>query len=71
MEPVIIGVAGGTGSGKTTVAKEILRRAGTPRIAFLQHDAYYKDLGNLPLAQGRCRTLTTPMRSTMSCCSHT
>jgi uridine kinase len=51
MEPVIIGVAGGTGSGKTTVAREILRRAGTPRISFLQHDAYYKDLGNLPLSQ--------------------
>jgi uridine kinase len=51
MEPVIIGVAGGTGSGKTTVAREILRRAGTSRIAFIQHDAYYKDLADLPLPQ--------------------
>jgi uridine kinase len=51
MEPVIIGVAGGTGSGKTTVAREVLQRAGTPRIAFLQHDAYYKDLTDLPIAQ--------------------
>ena len=51
MEPVVIGVAGGTGSGKTTVAREILRRAGTPRIAFIQHDAYYRDLGDLPLGQ--------------------
>ena len=60
MEPVIIGVAGGTGSGKTTVAKEILRRAGTPRIAFLQHDAYYKDLGSLPLAQRAMQNFDHP-----------
>jgi len=60
MDPVIIGVAGGTGSGKTTVAKEILRRAGTPRIAFLQHDAYYKDLGNLPLAQRAMQNFDHP-----------
>ena len=51
MEPVVIGVAGGTGSGKTTVASEILKRAGTRQISFIQHDAYYKDLGDLPLAQ--------------------
>lgn len=60
MEPVIIGVAGGTGSGKTTVAKEILRRAGTTRIAFLQHDAYYKDLASLPLPQRAMRNFDHP-----------
>jgi uridine kinase len=51
MEPVVMGVAGGTGSGKTTVAREILKRAGTEQITLIQHDAYYKDLGNLPMAQ--------------------
>jgi uridine kinase len=51
MDPVIIGVAGGTGSGKTTVAREILKRAGTEQISLIQHDAYYKDLSDLPLAQ--------------------
>lgn len=51
MQPVVIGVAGGTGSGKTTVAREILKRAGTKQISFIQHDAYYKDLSDLPLAQ--------------------
>jgi uridine kinase len=51
MEPVVIGVAGGTGSGKTTVAREILKRAGTEQITLIQHDAYYKDLGDLPMAQ--------------------
>jgi uridine kinase len=51
MQPVVIGVAGGTGSGKTTVAQEILNRAGTEQISLIQHDAYYKDLSVLPLTQ--------------------
>ncbi len=51
LTPVVIGVAGGTGSGKTTVAEQILRRAGAEWIALIQHDSYYKDLSHLPLAQ--------------------
>jgi uridine kinase len=49
--PVFIGIAGGTGSGKTTVANVILDRAGADSIAFLPHDAYYKDLSHLSKAQ--------------------
>ena len=49
--PLVIGIAGGSGSGKTTVAQEILQRVGPERIAFLQHDSYYKDLTGLPPAQ--------------------
>jgi uridine kinase len=49
--PVVIGIAGGTGSGKTTVANVILERVGADHIALLPHDAYYKDLENLPRAQ--------------------
>jgi uridine kinase len=49
--PLVIGIAGGSGSGKTTVAQQILQRVGPERIAFLQHDAYYKDLSGLPPAQ--------------------
>lgn len=60
MEPVIIGVAGGTGSGKTTVANEILRRAGTERITLIQHDAYYRDLGHLPLEQRAMQNFDHP-----------
>ena len=48
---VVIGIAGGTGSGKTTVANVILDRVGAERIAFLPHDAYYKNLDDLPRAQ--------------------
>jgi len=50
-DPLVIGIAGGSGSGKTTVAQEILRRVGSDRIAFLQHDSYYKDLSGLPPIQ--------------------
>lgn len=60
MEPVVIGVAGGTGSGKTTVAREILRRAGTEQISLIQHDAYYKDLGDLPPAQRAMQNFDHP-----------
>lgn len=49
--PLVIGIAGGSGSGKTTVAQEILNRVGASRIAYLPHDAYYKDLSGLPPAQ--------------------
>ena len=49
--PLVIGIAGGSGSGKTTVAQEILQRVGRERIAFLQHDSYYKDLTGLPPTQ--------------------
>jgi len=45
--PIVIGIAGGTGSGKTTVAQEILRRVGPDKIAYLPHDAYYKDHSHL------------------------
>lgn len=48
---MVIGIAGGSGSGKTTVAQEILNRVGSGCIAYLQQDSYYKDLTKLPPAQ--------------------
>lgn len=50
-KPVIIGVAGGTGSGKTTVSRVIRQRVGVGRIAYLQHDSYYKDNSHLSAAK--------------------
>jgi uridine kinase len=50
--PVTIGVAGGTGSGKTTVSRALLERVGAEHIAYLPHDAYYKDLPDIPRAAG-------------------
>jgi uridine kinase len=49
--PLVIAIAGGTGSGKTTVANVIIKRVGAQHIAYLPHDAYYKDLKDLPEAQ--------------------
>jgi uridine kinase len=51
MRPIVIGVAGGTGSGKTTVANEILQRVGAEHITYIPHDAYYRDLSHLPPRQ--------------------
>ena len=48
MKPIVIGVAGGTGSGKTTVAEKILHRVGAEHVAYIPHDAYYRELGHLP-----------------------
>ncbi len=44
--PLIIGVAGGTGSGKTTVAEAIVRRVGPDRIVSVHQDRYYRDLSH-------------------------
>ena len=46
--PFVIGVAGGTGSGKTTVSRAIQDTVGRERIAYLQHDNYYHDHSHLP-----------------------
>jgi len=46
--PVIIGIAGGTGSGKTTVARAIYDRVGPDRIEWISHDSYYRNFDGLP-----------------------
>lgn len=44
MSGMILGVAGGSGSGKSTVAREILEAVGAGRITFLAQDNYYRDV---------------------------
>ena len=44
MEPVVIGIAGGSGSGKTTVTNKIVEKLDPARVAVLQHDSYYRDI---------------------------
>ena len=48
---LIIGIAGGTGSGKTTVVNEIISRLKKGDVAVLSQDAYYRDNSQLPLEQ--------------------
>ncbi len=45
--PVIVGIAGGTGSGKTTVARAIYERVGRDRIEWISHDSYYRNFEGL------------------------
>lgn len=60
MRPVTIGVAGGTGSGKTTVSNQILERVGHKHIAYLPHDMYYKDLSDMSLDERGRRNFDHP-----------
>lgn len=48
---LIIGIAGGAGSGKTTVVKKIIQKLNREDVAFVSQDAYYKDAGHLPLEE--------------------
>lgn len=48
---LVIGIAGGTGSGKTTIADYILDTVGPEKIAFLPHDAYYREQHELPVEE--------------------
>ena len=46
---MIIGICGGTGSGKTTVANRILESVSANQVVFIQQDSYYRNLKDLPL----------------------
>ena len=47
---MILGVTGGSGSGKSTVVREVVRALGDDTASVLRHDWYYRDLAQLPLA---------------------
>jgi uridine kinase len=49
--PLTIGIAGGTASGKTTVARRLVERLAGHPVAMLDQDAYYRELSDLPLAE--------------------
>ncbi|HNW48536.1 MAG: uridine kinase [Bacteroidales bacterium] len=48
---LIIGIAGGTGSGKTTVVKEITKQLAVEEVVVIPQDSYYKDNSHLPLEE--------------------
>ena len=50
---LIVGIAGGTGSGKTTVVRKIIERLPKDEVAVLSQDSYYKDNSHLPLEERR------------------
>src|SRR5947209_3153648 len=51
MTPLVIGVAGGSGSGKTTVVRRIVDALGGSGVAVLEHDRYYRDRNDLRLEE--------------------
>ena len=46
---MIIGICGGTGSGKTTIARSIVETVGSDRVVLVEQDSYYRNFGDLPL----------------------
>lgn len=60
MRPLTIGIAGGTASGKTTVARRIIERLAGHPVAFLDQDAYYRELSDLPLEERRAFNFDHP-----------
>ena len=53
MKPLIIGIAGGTGSGKSTFARKVAAALDASSVAFLDMDAYYNDYAHLPIEDRR------------------
>ncbi len=51
MRPVVIGICGGSGSGKTTITSRIIEDLSADQVLILQQDHYYKDLPHLPLEE--------------------
>lgn len=46
---MIIGICGGTGSGKTTIARKIIESVGEENVILIEQDSYYKNLADMPL----------------------
>ena len=46
---MIIGICGGTGSGKTTIARKIVETVGAKKVVLIEQDAYYRNLADMPL----------------------
>jgi uridine kinase len=60
VRPLTIGIAGGTASGKTTVARRLVERLAGHPVAFLDQDAYYRDLSDMPLEERRAFNFDHP-----------
>ena len=61
MKTLTIGIAGGSGSGKTTIAQKIIEQVGSERISFLEMDSYYKDLSHMPREERKDRNFDHPV----------
>ena len=53
MKPLMIGIAGGTGSGKSTVARKVAEALDATSVAFIDMDAYYNNYAHVPMEERR------------------
>jgi uridine kinase len=60
VRPLTIGIAGGTASGKTTVARRLVERLAGHPVAFLDQDSYYRDLSDTPIDERRAFNFDHP-----------
>ncbi len=59
-KPLLLGIAGGTGSGKTLVSKRIYDELGSDRVAIIEQDSYYRDQSDIPLNNRNKRNYDHP-----------
>ena len=60
MRPLTIGIAGGTASGKTTVARRLVERLAGHPVAMIDQDAYYRDLSDMPIEERKAFNFDHP-----------
>ena len=59
-KPLLLGIAGGTGSGKTLVSKRIYDELGSDRVSIIEQDSYYRDQSDIPVDNRNNRNYDHP-----------